>query len=94
MSVSQNGLIYALHNKVNDIVTLLQFTEKKAVYLKTIKIIDQIREFSKRQVNKAYDDIKHQTHWIYENSIAELNYKIKINNKADVMIKITSLKED
>lgn len=65
VSCSQNGLNFALHNKMQDIVSVIRFTEKSTLYLKTIKVTDQIREFSKRQENPLYNDLKEKHHWVY-----------------------------
>jgi hypothetical protein len=84
----------ALFNKMQDIVTILRFNESHAVYIKTVKVSDQIKEFVKKNPHPNYNILRNYKFWIYDKDKSNTNYLIKVNNKGDLMIRIDDSTEE
>jgi hypothetical protein len=85
---SSNGLNFALYKSRTDQVTIIRFDEQNCYLLKTFNVEGAITKFLKSNQDESLREMKANTHWLKKNGRTGLEYTIKINNKADILIRI------
>ena len=89
MCTSPDGLNFALHNRRNDTITIIRFSQEEVFVLKSLSLENSLKEYLSNPFDKNQSE---ECQWIFElmeHDKMSLQYNVQINDRCHMLVQIS-----